>query len=251
MLITIDGKECSCEKGEFLLDIARRNGIFIPTLCRHEGLPGQGTCRMCIVEVETDGRKQVITSCIYPVEKECTVYTNSDKIKQQRRVLLSLLQSRAPESAGELKSLCGVDNEAPERFIKLEGESCILCGLCAKACEALGTGALATVNRGADKEVGTPYGEPPVDCVGCASCASVCPVNAIEVKENGESRTIWGRTFALTRCECCGEVIGTKEEFLHSAERLGEALDAKCAKCKRKTTADVLADTYGITIKQV
>ena len=52
MIITIDGKQCSCEKGEFLLQVARRNGIYIPTLCHHEALPGQGCCRVCIVEVD-------------------------------------------------------------------------------------------------------------------------------------------------------------------------------------------------------
>ena len=52
MIITIDGKQCSCENGEFLLQVARRNGIYIPTLCHHEALPGQGCCRVCIVEVD-------------------------------------------------------------------------------------------------------------------------------------------------------------------------------------------------------
>ena len=42
MNITINGKICACEKGEFLLAVARRNGILIPTLCHHPALAGQG-----------------------------------------------------------------------------------------------------------------------------------------------------------------------------------------------------------------
>ena len=51
MIVTIDGKPCECQKGEFLLQIARRNGIEIPTLCHHESLPGQGCCLLFIFEV--------------------------------------------------------------------------------------------------------------------------------------------------------------------------------------------------------
>ena len=63
MIIKIDGKECICEKGETLLTIARRNGIFIPTLCHHDSQEeGMGACRLCIVEINERGRKSVVVS---------------------------------------------------------------------------------------------------------------------------------------------------------------------------------------------
>ena len=40
LTVTIDGTPCSAEKGEYILDIAERNGIFIPHLCHHPALPG-------------------------------------------------------------------------------------------------------------------------------------------------------------------------------------------------------------------
>ena len=52
MIISINGIPCTCEKGEFILTVARRNGIKIPTLCSHKALGEQGACRVCIVEVE-------------------------------------------------------------------------------------------------------------------------------------------------------------------------------------------------------
>ena len=50
--ITIDGKDCTCERGEYLWDVAKRNGIPIPVLCRSDAFPEhRACCRVCIVEV--------------------------------------------------------------------------------------------------------------------------------------------------------------------------------------------------------
>lgn len=50
--IVIDGKTCSAEHGEYLWDVAKRNGIEIPALCRSEAFPEhRASCRVCIVEV--------------------------------------------------------------------------------------------------------------------------------------------------------------------------------------------------------
>ena len=178
--ITIDGKDCTCEKGEYLWDVAKRNGVFIPVFCRSDAFPDhRACCRVCIVEVEIRGRSKVVTSCVYPVEQECVVRTDSDRIKEERSVVLGLLAARAPEAqrVALLSKING--NDGFERLTVLDGEKCILCGLCVQACESLGTSAISTVNRGVDKEISTPYGDPSSSCVGCLSCANVCPTDAI------------------------------------------------------------------------
>ena len=96
--ITINGKKCTCEKGEFLLDVARRNGFYIPTLCHHPAISGQACCRVCLVEVVEKGRSKIVVSCVYPVERPCEVYTDSERVKEDRAVVLMLLKERAPES---------------------------------------------------------------------------------------------------------------------------------------------------------
>lgn len=246
MIITIDGKSCACEQGEYLLDIASRNGIKIPALCHHEGLPGQGCCRVCIVEVESRGRRSIVTACVYPVEQECEVSTDSGRVKRQRGVVLSLLRSRAPESA-EIARLCE-EYGAPEygRFDKKTGEKCILCGLCVKACESIGTGAISTVNRGVEKAVSTPYDEPAADCAGCGSCAGICPTGAIVAEEDNLTRTIWNKRFELQLCDRCGKPAGTSEELRLAAKRAGTEPSALCAECRRKAIADAMAMTYGL-----
>lgn len=245
MNITINGKSCECEKGEYILQIAHRNGIIIPTLCHHDGFPGQGSCRLCIVEVDEGSGPKVVVSCVYPVSRECVVYTDSEKIKKQRGLILTLLQKRAPDSE-EIKGFAKIYG-APEidRFVKADGEKCVLCGLCVKACSELSVGAISTVNRGITKEIATPYHEPSSACVGCGSCAYVCPTGAIEVEADDRTRTIWGKTFTLVHCASCGEVIGTEEELAYAAEKSGNEPDTLCERCRRKEIAKAFRHTYG------
>lgn len=245
MTVTINGKPCVCEKGEFLLQVARRNGIEIPTLCHHEAIAGQGCCRLCIVEVVERGRGRIVVSCVFPVERECEVFTDSEKVRRERGMILRLLEKRAPESP-EIRTLCE-KYAAPEidRFVRADGEKCVLCGLCAKACGELSVGAISTVNRGVTKEIATPYHEPSSVCVGCGSCASVCPTGAIEVAETADTRTIWGKSFRLVRCARCGQVIGTQEELDYAAKRSGQEPDTLCRSCRQERMAEVFSRTYG------
>jgi bidirectional [NiFe] hydrogenase diaphorase subunit len=245
MEIRIDGKACACEKGEFLLKVAQRNGIEIPTLCHHEGLTEQGCCRLCIVEVVENGRGKVVVSCVYPVERPCEVFTNNAKIREEREVILMLLRTRVPDSP-EIAALCEKYGAMEtDRFQKLKREKCILCGLCARACASLGTGAISTVSRGITKKVSTPYEEPNIRCVGCGSCAKVCPTGAIELKEEDGVRSIWGRDFKLLHCAQCGALIGTFQERDRAFMKSGTKKDDLCGSCRQKKMADILANTFG------
>lgn len=245
MTITINGTPCACEKGEFLLQVARRNGFEIPTLCHHEAIAGQGCCRLCIVEVMERGRGRIVVSCVFPVERECEVFTDSERVRRERGMILRLLEKRAPESP-EIRALCE-KYAAPEieRFVRADGGKCVLCGLCAKACGELSVGAISTAGRGVAKEIATPYHEPSSVCLGCGSCASVCPTGAIEITETADARTIWGKTFRLVRCERCGQVIGTQEELDYAAKRSGQEPDTLCRICRQARMAEVFSRTFG------
>ena len=243
--ILIDGKPCSCEKGEFLLQIAKRNGIYIPSLCHHEGLVGLGACRVCIVEVIQGGRSRVVVSCIYPVEGEIEVLTQSQKIKEQRGIILTLLARLAPnsEKIAQMAKFSGVD--LPRLANKPDGDRCILCGRCTAACEALGAGAIAKVSRGVDKEIATPYHAPSVECIGCGACAKVCPTDSIATQRGERSFTIWDKRFELLSCDCCGEPLATKEEFEFTRIKQGLPIEKAplCERCNREKTAATVAST--------
>lgn len=246
MTITIDGKPAVCQPGELLLDVAKRSGIRIPSLCHHDGLPGQGCCRVCIVEVEEGGRREVVASCVYPVERECAVFTSSDRVRRDREIVLALLRAGAPASS-EVESLCR-EYGAPDtgRFAaQADDEKCILCGLCVKACESLGTGAISAVSRGIDKKVSTPYDEPSLACVGCGSCAAVCPTGAIQVLEDGSERAIWDKKLPLALCKRCGVAYGTVFEHYRASVSAETQPPELCPQCRRKSMTDTMAETYG------
>ena len=246
MNILIDGKSCECKKGELLREVARRNGVTIPGLCHHAGLSGQGCCRVCVVEVTEHGSRKIVVSCVYPIAGECEVSTKSEKVREQRALILALLAKRAPLSA-EIAALAKA-YAAPElpRLHALPEGKCVMCGLCARACKELGTGAISTVNRGIDKEIATPYNEPSPACIGCGSCAAVCPTKAIEVTETAACRIIWNKEFALTFCAECGALLGTAEEAAYAAHKAGLKASGLCDKCRQKKITSELAKTYGL-----
>ena len=242
--ITIDGRECTCEKGEYIFDVAKRNGIFIPTLCRHDAFEDhRACCRICIVEVITRGRSKIVTSCVYPIDGPCEVLTNSERIREDRAVLYGLLGHRAPAAESMRLMANTLDVDGTDRLVTIDNEKCILCGLCVQACDSLGTGAISTVNRGVDKKVSTPYDKPSAFCVGCLSCANVCPTGAIEYSETETTRTIWNREFELVFCKECGKVMGTRESVAHAVGENME-LPQMCDECRKRTLADEMMRTY-------
>jgi len=244
--ITIDNKPCTCESGEFLIDIAKRNGIFIPTLCSMKPvLLERGCCRVCVVELVENSHSKIIVSCIYPVERECEVFTTSEKVLQERGIVLALLKLLAPEA--KLITQMATAFHAPDLSMlepSREGSSCILCGRCVDACNLLGTSAIAAMNRGVAKEINTAYAAPAASCIGCASCANVCPTDAISVEENGTIRSIWNQDFELAHCEVCGELLGTMASLERAAKLSGNDPTACCPNHQRKHTARSFADIY-------
>jgi NADH dehydrogenase/NADH:ubiquinone oxidoreductase subunit G len=222
--ITVDGRECRCEPGEFLAGVAARNGIHIPTLCgASAALLGRGCCRVCIVEIIEAGRRRTVTSCIYPISQPCEVITASEKILRERGMVLALLQHLAPES--ELIAKMSKQYAVPgagQLVANPDGGKCILCGLCVEACEALGASAISTVGRGVSKKISTPYDDQSPYCLGCGACAAICPTGNIPVQTTEGSRIIWGREFELVRCEICGEAIGTRESLAESSRRAAD-----------------------------
>lgn len=89
--IIIDGKNLNVPSSYTILDAAREAGIDIPTLCHLKNVNQIGACRMCIVEVE--GARGFATSCTMPVQEGMIVKTNTEAIRDARKVTLELLLS--------------------------------------------------------------------------------------------------------------------------------------------------------------
>ena len=65
----INDKEVQGEEGQYILDVAKKAGIKIPTLCHHEALEPAGMCRLCTVELFDGRRTKFVTACNYPIWK--------------------------------------------------------------------------------------------------------------------------------------------------------------------------------------
>ena len=76
--VTINGTEVSGRPGMTILELARENGIDIPTLCYHQNLTPIGACRICVVEVE--GSRLLVASCHTPIASNMKIQTHSPKV---------------------------------------------------------------------------------------------------------------------------------------------------------------------------
>ena len=88
-LIIIDGKECEFSQGETILEVAEKNGIYIPTLCYLKGASPTGSCRICVVEVE--GARNLVASCAAPAGPNMVVRTDTPRVLRARRLSIELL----------------------------------------------------------------------------------------------------------------------------------------------------------------
>jgi coenzyme F420-reducing hydrogenase beta subunit/ferredoxin len=184
--LKIDGKDVKATEGASILEVARKVGIEIPTLCYNSALEPFGSCRVCSVEItDARGRKKVVTSCNYPVKEGLEVSTKSEKVVKTRKLLLELLLARCPKvkKIQDLAREYGV--EEPRFWIEDVEEDCILCGLCTRVCqERVGVYAINFASRGVEREVTAPYHSFSDDCIGCGACALVCPTNSRRIQVN-------------------------------------------------------------------
>jgi predicted molibdopterin-dependent oxidoreductase YjgC len=121
----INGKAVSFSPGETILEIARKSGIYIPTLCARADLPSTGSCRLCIVEVE--GVRGYVTSCTTPATANMVVTTNSDEIERVRRGILELILSEHPSAClvCPIKETCEQFNAPSSKTGRVTG-----CNMC-------------------------------------------------------------------------------------------------------------------------
>ncbi len=229
--VTIDDRPVRVGVGGTILDACRQFEISVPTLCFLPGFEPPGACRLCVVEV--DGARTLAPSCIRSVEPGMIVRTQTERVRESRRVLLELLGSSvdlglAPDLLDELRAL----GARPERFAG-SGEiatveqpplldndlyirdyaRCVHCYRCVQACgdDAQHTFAIAVAGRGFDARISTEHGVPLPDsaCVFCGNCIDVCPTDALMTRTEFDLRRLgdWDETrqeHTDTICSYCG-----------------------------------------------
>jgi len=175
----IDGKKVTAEAGMTILEVAQREGIYIPTLCHHEKLAPYGGCRVCIVEVAEKGWTKLVVACVFPVKNNIRVQTRSPKVDRIRKTIIELLLAHAPDSPALVK-LADTYGARKDRFVK-DPSFCIHCGLCVRYCaEVAQKNAIGFVDRGIHKEISFNPEIAARECNDCKECFPLCPTSYLQ-----------------------------------------------------------------------
>ncbi len=236
MEVYLNGKAFEANPGETVLQLALRNGIYIPHLCYHEKTGQAAKCRACVVEIE--GMNGLKTSCNLPVTDGMRVTTNSKKVlNAQRNVVdFSLSSGRHDCMSCEQNGNCELQDAAyylgierasfqlyddryeiddSSEFIVVDRSKCINCGRCAAGCNNTVVNEVINIgNRGFGTKIvfdmDLPMGSS--SCVQCGECMQLCPVGCIiDKRAIGKSRS-WELEKVETVCSYCG--VGCKQNIL-------------------------------------
>ncbi|MBP5309508.1 MAG: formate dehydrogenase subunit alpha [Lachnospiraceae bacterium] len=228
--ITINGTDYEVKKDATILDVAKDNGIYIPTLCYLEGVSDIGSCRLCVVEVQ--GYDNLLPACRTKVKDGMIINTESERLTDYRKDMLKLILSNHNQDCMscpangtcELQSLCNrydirhaehagnrakIEGKQPllnsNPYICYDPSKCIHCLRCISVCHNIAcNGALKNSRTGTLHIVDAPFGDDykETGCETCGNCASVCPTGALTLKREEKYRE-WEVKKVLTTCPHC------------------------------------------------
>lgn len=218
--LLIDEISIDVEKGTTVLQAARQNDVYIPTLCDFPGLPSHGSCRMCIVEIQ--GRMNTPTACTTLAEEGMVIQTNSPKVQALRAELLQMLLAEHPSSC----LFCPEKSHCDECMVTLRKAAVTTgCRSCSKdnQCELQGLVEKIGLSQ-ADYPVryrllATQKNDPFLDrdnnlCILCGRCIRVCAENhfstSIDYAKRGSETLIgaaFGQTLLESGCSFCGACV--------------------------------------------
>ena len=167
--INIDGKEIQTQEGEFILNAARANDIFIPAICYITRCSPTLACRICLVEA--DGKQ--VYACNAKSKDGMEITTSTQNIEKERRAIMEVYDVNHPLECGvcDQSGECELQNYTLEMGIDSQSYTvkdvnrsdvdwghlhynpglCIVCEKCVTTCkDMIGDSSFKTVPRGAD-----------------------------------------------------------------------------------------------------
>ncbi len=235
--LTINGQKIEAQPSQTILDVARSNGVDIPTLCYHKDLSPTGNCRMCVVEVK--GGRFLSAACVTSVWEGMEIQTHSEKVVKDRKLTLELMLANHPQDCitcdvsgeCELQDLAyehkvvvpswgtkgtryPVDSD-PNPFIRVDMNRCILCRRCVLACgEIQVRDVWGVAKRGFEEIIVAGAGTSMLEarCESCGQCVAYCPTGALSNKMNYGVARAHQVGKVTTTCSYCG--VGCQFDLL-------------------------------------
>lgn len=218
----INGREYDFETGESILEVARRNGFFIPTLCRFAPLRHEpGTCRVCLVKINDGTGWRMSTSCDTPMLDGMKVDTLSKEVRERQRMQVELIFADHDQNCvacarhgncelQDLGEAVGLNrNRFADRLVPAamarpvdvsangmirDMTKCIRCLRCVEVCRQVqGVHALTLDNKGQQAciGVGMALDHNTSACVQCGQCILVCPTGALAERDQNDQVLDW------------------------------------------------------------
>lgn len=201
--VTVNNKEILAKPGETVLELLRRNGIYVPHVCYNEGLIPLESCDTCVISV--NGR--LARACSTLVQENMSISTNNERAVKTRRQAISriltyhklycticennngdcqLHEAVIKEKVFHQKykeKPYSLDDSGP--FYVYDPAQCILCGRCVEACQDFAVNEVIWIDWNLNPprvvwDQGNNIGNS--SCVNCGTCVTVCPVNALMEK---------------------------------------------------------------------
>ncbi len=235
MKIRIDDRLLEATEGSTIMDVAQAAGIDVPHFCYHPAFEPEGSCRMCLVEIE--GAPKLELACSTRVKDGMNVLTSSPKVMKARKEVLEFLLAEHPldcpicDKAGECRLQDYYERygrfDARFRELKekrdkivplgkrllLDRERCILCTRCVRFLrEVTGTGELGVFERGARTEIGH-YEDRRIDNAYSGNLVEICPVGAITDTDFRFKTRVWCLERGASICPHCGRGCNIDIEF--------------------------------------
>jgi NADH-quinone oxidoreductase subunit G len=231
----IDGISVEAKKGETILEVARRNDIYIPTMCYISKTSPCASCRMCVVEVkDVDG---FILSCNTTPTEGIEITTNSNELQNERTNIMKLYDVNHPLECGvcDKSGECDLQNKTLEfnitrqsfsardqdrktqdwGLINYDPSLCILCEKCVHVCnEVIGDDAIEVKFGGYSSTI-IPKDADTLDCTFCGECIAVCPVGALVGSGFKYSANAWELSRVPATCVHCSAGCPLEYETKH------------------------------------
>lgn len=220
MKIIIDGKEIETEGKKTILEVARENQIYIPSLCDHPRLTPFTGCRLCIVEIK--GKKDFPPACGTYVDEGIEIKTKTARIQKLRKQILELILSEHPNAC----LICSEKEDCDEykSTIRKVGEitGCVLCsnnGRCElqEVVEALKIDKVnfPSLYRNLDIRKSDPFFDQNYNlCILCGRCVRVChevrgaaTISFVYRGSQAVVGTVMDRPLLESGCQFCGACV--------------------------------------------